>query len=221
VLASCCVLWRTLALVALIAAVVTSAADAAQRKPRRWQWTPAQASGALVAAKLKLEMVQGFYSVKTAKCRGTGNAVAGRFSSFKCAATLRGQKATNPTQRTTVFAKVRRVGAGQVCASLSTIPAGCLDPSGAPRATTFTSVNSPLVALRRALAKRLRTKTPFWQGDLLRCPDYYGAGFWTCEFGSASEKGGATVIVTTRGDVVKITTMVCVSQPERPGCKPG
>jgi hypothetical protein len=165
-------------------------------------------------------MVPGFYSVRTAKCRGTGKAVAGRFSSFKCAATLTGRKATNPIQHTTLFAKVRRVGAGQVCASLSTIPAGCLDPSGAPRATTFTSANSPGVALRRALAKRLRTSSPLWRGGLLRCPSYYGAGFWTCEFGSASEKGGATVTVTTRGDVVRITTIYC-SQPKRPGCKLG
>lgn len=86
--------------------------------------------------------------------------------------------------------------------------------------TTFTSVNIPLVALRQALAKRLRTSSPLWQGGLLRCPSYDGAGFWTCEFGSASEKGGATVIVTTRGDVVKITTIVC-SRPARPGCKLG
>jgi len=215
------VLSRTVALVALIGAVAATTADAAQPEPKPWQWTPAQASGALAAAKLKLELVQGFYSVRTAKCHGTGKAVAGRFSSFKCAATLRGWKATYPTQHTTVFAKVRRLGAGQVCASVSAIPAGCLDPSGAPRVTTFTSVNGPLVALRRALAKRLRTSSPLWQGSRLRCPSYYGAGYWTCEFGSASEKGGATVIVTTRGDVVKITTMVCVTRPERPGCKLG
>lgn len=120
-------------MVAFIAAEVAATADAAPRMPKPWQWTPAEASGASVAAKLKLEMVQGFYSVRAAKCRGTGKAVAGRFSSFKCAATLRGWKATYPTQRTTVSAKVRRVGAGQVCASLSAIPAGCLDPSGAPR----------------------------------------------------------------------------------------
>ena len=209
--------WRALVLALTAFVVVATTTGAAQQKPKAGQWTPAQAASAVVAAKLKLELPQGFYSVKAATCRGTGKAMAGRFSSFTCAATLTGQKATSPTQRKTVFAKVRRVGAGQVCASLSTIPAGCLDPSGAPRATTFTSANSPGKALQRALAKRLGTSPSLWRTTCL----YWGAGYWTCDFGSASGKGGATVIVTTRGDVVKVTSIVCVSRPERPGCKLG
>jgi len=48
----------------------------------------------------------------------------------------------------------------------------------------------------------------------------YGAGFYTCTFVNVAEKGEASVTLTTRGAVVKVTAIECLVQTERPGCRP-
>lgn len=105
-----------LAAVALLALTFTSLA-AAQAKP--YQWTPAQAKAAIIAYGDELELVR-------VTCRGTGRRAAGRFTTFRCAATIEGS-ATDPATRKMLYAKTRP--AGGLCWSTRTVvPSGCLAP---------------------------------------------------------------------------------------------
>jgi hypothetical protein len=115
--------------------------------------------------------------------------------------------------------KVRRVGKGQVCAnlkSLAAIPASCLSTSGAPR--TEGSTLHAWYALRDAMTVRMGTPTR-WVAAI-RCLSY-GAGFYTCAFENATERGDALVTLTTEGPVVHLTALQCLRDVVRPGCSPG
>ena len=71
---------------------------------------------------------------------GVGKASQGRFGSFRCQARMVAINKNVAPVTKTVWFKVRRQGAGQVCASLTgfvSIPAGCLKTTGTRSSTVF------------------------------------------------------------------------------------
>jgi hypothetical protein len=47
----------------------------------------------------------------------------------------------------------------------------------------------------------------------------YGAGFYICSFKNGGEEGEATITMTTRGVVFRVTAITCLLQLDRPGCQ--
>lgn len=132
-----------LAAVTLAAVALPVAADGAAPK---WLWTPVQAQQQLLAAATQLQLPSGdelwFLREPTAVsgCRGVGKASQGRFGSFRCQARMVAINKNVAPVTKTVWFKVRRHGAGQVCASLTgfvSIPAGCLKTTGTRSSTVF------------------------------------------------------------------------------------
>jgi hypothetical protein len=90
--------------------------------------------------------------------------------------------------------------------SFAAIPAACLDPYGT---RTKGTVDYAWTAVRRELQRVLGTSF-IYQGPKAGCFGY-GAGYYTCEFGSNQlgnpANGTATVTYLKAGPVVKITKM--------------
>lgn len=130
---------RTVVLVAVTLAALTLPVAAVGVTPK-WMWTPAQAQQQAQAAseQFQLPSGDGIWIVRDpadiSGCRGVGKASQGRFGSFRCKAKMQTMNKIPFVAATkTLWFKVRRQGAGQVCASLTGlngISAGCLNPSG-------------------------------------------------------------------------------------------
>jgi hypothetical protein len=204
--------------IAALAVAVALAATAHAAAPKPWQWTPATASRAVVAAPLALwPSASGDNGdVTSAKCTGRGRATQGRFNSFRCTARFVFKTSGTPPRTSVLWASIRPVGKGQVCASLSSLAeiADCVSTAGPPRKLGSTA--QAQLALRQAMTARMGTSGP-WSAAM-QCLGF-GAGFFVCNFDNPSERGSATVITTTRGPRVTVTAIECLQQTERPGCR--
>jgi hypothetical protein len=197
--------------VSLALLVAGSASASAAVKPKPWQWTPAQAGAQVVAWNPAAFVVRSRYAkIVSARCVGTGTAASGRFAAFRCAIQRTDSKYGKETVPGVLWMKVRRKGQGQPCVSptsFAAIPAACLDPYGTRLPAT---VADAWTAARRELQRVLGL--PFiYQGPKAGCFGY-GAGYYTCEFGTNTlgdpVNGTATITFLQAGPVVKITKMV-------------
>ena len=206
---------RTVVIIVVAAALVAATSAYAAVKPKPWQWTTAQAASALILwdpsvfpSRERME------AVNKARCTGRGKAVQGRFVAFRCVTGF-GQRTGNVAKTAVLWVRVRKVGRGQPCVSLTSlaaIPAECLDPTGAPRVA-----GDPYLGLRKAMTIRMGTGG-LWS-SAIECIGY-GAGFYTCTFDNPAERGAALLTLTSKGAVVKVTAIECLLQTDRPGCSP-
>jgi hypothetical protein len=212
--------WRRLTgTIASVGIVVTLfAVGVAAAAPKPWEWTPAAASRAVVAAHLAVfpSLVGDTGEITAATCLGQGTANAKRFTAFRCASRVFFN--SKPVRQAIVWVRIRRVGKGQVCAnigSLAAIPVNCLNTTG-PSRTEGTTLHA-WYAVRQAMTVRMGTPT-LWRAAI-SCLSY-GAGFYTCSFESATEEGRASVTLTTDGPIVRISALQCLVMTERQGCAP-
>jgi hypothetical protein len=160
-----------------------------------WQWTPAQASRNLVAwnPRIHFEIDQGYGNpdLVKASCRGWGNSVRGRYTTFRCMATFLSDSPRQTTDRKPLWLAVRKVRKGQPCVTLGKlfeIPVGCLDKSGKPRVPG--SLDAAIRATRR---KMHATYRPNCWG--------YGAGFYQCQWQVGANTGLISMTFTSAGVV--------------------
>ena len=190
-----------LSLVSLIAATAATSAV----KPKPYAWTPAQAVVQITSAKLEPFGSAHFGNLTVSYCAGKGKAVAKRFVSFACSATWTPRGISDTPKKFTLFTKVRPVGKGQPCVSLTpTVPAACL----AKGVRVFGDTSAARVALAKQLGANLGTSFPY-QGPS-ECASL-GAGYFSCWFGANGEPtdpgmGHATVILGTQ-PIVTISAM--------------
>lgn len=174
---------KLLVLFVLGCLLLAGSAIAATVKP--WLWAPQQASSALMrqaedfyvettdtGAKLPRDLV-------TTRCRGTGKAVARRFVSFRCTATVQRGVADSPLN-VRVNAKTRR--AGGLCWAFppTPIPSGCFAPGRRGEGSIEDAF--------RAMVQKVGT----FNHDF-RCLAH-GAGFFACSWMTAEIVHRGTVI---------------------------
>jgi hypothetical protein len=185
--------------VALCLAAVAQIASGATT-PKPYQWTPAQATAAIMthADDLYDDLYDDPVSAHpnrdalASSCRGLGKRVAGRFVSFRCATRIAKIGMFIPEVTVTLFAKTRR--AGGLCwneGSLAAVPSGCL--AGGPR--TKGSPDQAVLALRRWLPTKYGGPA-LWQQTVNCGP--HGSGFYLCSWeGEPSGRPSVTFTAST------------------------
>lgn len=195
---------RAAVLLSLVSLVVASAAPSAS-KPKPYAWTTTQAVTQINGAGIEPFGNAHDGALSVSKCAGRGKSVAKRFLSFACAATWTVRAPTQTVQKITLFAKVRPVGKGQPCVSLTpSVPAACL----AKGVRILGSVSDARVALAKQLGMNLGTSFPY-QGPS-ECASF-GASYFNCWFGLNGEPttpgmGHATVILAPK-PIINVTAM--------------
>jgi hypothetical protein len=191
-----------LLLTALCALFLAAASAGAATKPKPWQWTTATATKQVAKAD---PGIFGRGTLTVSRCVGKGKVVAKRYTSFQCAAVFKPRSFSDPTQRPVMFVKVRPVGKGQACislTSLASVPAACLNPKGARSGNS----DDATTKLREHLQIVYGT-TYLYQGPT-DCAAY-GPGYFECFYGSNDredpENGLATVLITTTTVRVTVT----------------
>lgn len=195
---------RAVVLLSLVSLVAASAAPSAV-KPKPYAWTPAQAVVRIAGAGLQPFGDHHSGNLTVSYCAGRGKSVAKRFVSFACAATWTPRGIAETPKKLTLFAKVRPVGKGQPCVSLTpSVPAGCLAKGARIPGTT----SDARVALAKQLGVNLGTSFPY-QGPS-ECASF-GASYFDCWFGLNGESttpgmGHASVILAPK-PIVTISSM--------------
>jgi hypothetical protein len=177
---------RLLGVAALSAALALGAATttAAAVKPKPYQWTASQAVAAIRAHGKELYVEQERFlprDLVSLTCRGTGKSVAGRFTSFRCAATFEPSGSPDTVlkeYRATFTVRTRK--AGGLCWSTAVIPSACLAPGKRARGSVAQAY--------RAMAPKVGTLDQ----------SFYclanGAGFYSCSWMTAERAHHGTVV---------------------------
>ena len=191
--------------VAVLFSLVASSAALSATKPQPYAWTPAQAVIQITSAKLEPFGNAHFGNLAVSYCAGRGKNVAKRYLSFACSATWSPKGIGETPKKLTLFAKVRPVGKGQPCVSLTpAVPAACL--AKGIRLTGDTG--AARVALAKQLGVNMGTSFPY-QGPM-ECASF-GASYFSCWFGANGEPttpgmGHATVILAPK-PIIAISAM--------------
>lgn len=180
--------------IVVLVLVLAGTAQAAA-KPKPYAWTPTQALAQIRGSGIQPFGDAHFGNLVISKCAGKGKQVAKHYLSFACTAVW--AEKNQPAKKITLFAKVRPVGKGTPCVSLTaTVPAGCL----AKGARSSGDSGDASVALAKKLGADLGTSFPY-QGPM-ECASY-GASYFSCWFGANGEPtdpgmGRATVILAAK-----------------------
>lgn len=164
------------AAVVLVGLVVAGGASGAV-KPKPWAWDTKTASRQVVA--LGIFGGRGELTVKA--CAGRGKRVAARWTSFQCSVVWTPRSFSEAPTSSTVYVKVRPVGRGAPCVSLTSltaVPGVCL-----AKGVRSGDRNDARNALRLELQRQAGAAYPY-QGPsecLAR-----GPGYFECFFGSNS-----------------------------------
>lgn len=169
---------RRLAVGLVLATLLVGPAAAAATKP--YQWTPQQASSALMRQAQDFYVDTTAHDLMAAKCRGTGKRFGARYVAFLCTAGLK-VGLSDPTLSVRVAAKTRR--AGGLCWSITpaAIPSGCL----AAGVRGIGSTSRAWVAAYKAINDR-----NVGDGHCLA----HGSGFFTCTWHQADGDHRGTVV---------------------------
>lgn len=180
-------------LVAATTVLVVVASSSAAVKPKPWMWDTQTAAQQVARAGLT-PLGRETPSRLTVKCVGKGKQIQRHYTSFACTGTLK------------LFVKVRPVGKGQPCVSLTslaTVPAACMAKGTRTPGTRDDARN----ALRTKLQAVYQTTFPY-QGPT-ECAGF-GAGFFQCWFGindTTDPNVGTATVVLAPTPVVNVTRM--------------
>jgi hypothetical protein len=179
------VLW--VAVLSATLALGAAAATAAAVEPKPYQWTPPQAAAAIRAQGEELYVEQERFlprDLVSLICRGAGKGVAGRFTSFRCAATFEPSGSADTVlveYRATFTARTRK--AGGLCWSTAVIPSACLAPGRRARGS--------VARAQRAMVQKFGTLDQ----------SFYcianGAGFYSCSWMTAEKAHHGTVVFSS------------------------
>lgn len=186
--------------VVVMALCLAGVAQAAKKpQPKSFMWTTATAVKMVEGANPPLWAEDG--TIDVSRCSARGKGVAKHYVSFACLFTFKPRSLSGDPASGVLFVKVRPVGKGQACVSLTSlasIPQGCLSRG----ARGGGSRDDASVALAKALGVQMGTSFPY-QGPI-GCFGY-GAGYFECWFGandpSEPTNGLATVIMSAHPTV--------------------
>lgn len=165
-------------------ALGAAAATAAAAEPKPYQWTPSQAVAAIRAQGDELYVDQERFlprDLVSLTCRGKGKAMAGRFTSFRCAATFEPSGSPDTVlieYRATFTARTRR--AGGLCWSTAVVPSACLAAGRRARGSVAKAY--------RAMVQKIGTLN-----HSLYCLAN-GAGFYSCSWMTADTAHHGSVV---------------------------